>query len=448
MRNKQEKVTLDGRAIIRKNKPHIHEGEFRNNAALTHICLPPNIRKIHRRAFSGCKNLESIEFVGDQLESIGERAFENCQSLHSMTLPDGTHVSSYAFQGCTGLKIPIFNQSGTMLYAYPAPGKRSMYFVPERVSEIASTAFLDNSSLEEVVLPHSVTKIHPMAFCNCNIRSILIPSSVAELPENAFFNCTQLKTVILLGNTRIHYNAFAGTPKTMHLYSTVRDVMPHEKYWAIGSTFLKAEAVDLPDGAHLEDPVFLSLAAECAQGNSGSMWDLSCYFDMLASREEHPFFRLASNFWRFFAYLAGSPEAAAWYAEWDDENPTCQLPAILDESRSGEDLNGSIFRYLGYLDFEENVIYDIRPTANSGVTLVCTHPHDNGTWEAAHYQITYRDEYLNELPITTLYHHPASKPDLKTADPGLFSILGQAISASFKRNKEQRKGNPFFAPLG
>lgn len=448
MKNKRVKVTLDGRAIIRKNKKYIHEGEFRNNVALTHIRLPPNICQIHSRAFSGCENLETIHFEGDSLEEIGERAFADCQKLRSVTLPDDTFVYSYAFQGCTGLDAPVFNDSGTVLYAYPVSRKDSRYCVPEGVTEISSTAFLDNIYLEEVVLPDSVVKIRFKAFCDSNIRRVIIPASVKELPEKAFFNCSQLETVVLLGNTKIHYNAFAGAPETLNLFSTVRHIFPHEKYWAIGSTFLKAEPVELPDGSHLQDPAFLSLVEECADGNSSSMWDLSCYFDMLDFTEEHRFYRLASNFWRFFAYLAGDSNASAWYSEWEENNSDSRLPAVLDESRSGEGLNGSIFHYLGYLAFAENVIYDVHPTANSGVTLVCTHPYDDGTWESTHYQITYRDEHLNELPITTLYHHPGSKPDQEAAAPCVFGILGQAISASFKRNRDKRTGNTFFITFG
>lgn len=57
MKDKCVKVTLDGRAIVRKNKKYIYEGEFRDNEALTHARLPPNICEIRSRAFSGCRNL-------------------------------------------------------------------------------------------------------------------------------------------------------------------------------------------------------------------------------------------------------------------------------------------------------------------------------------------------------------------------------------------------------
>ena len=447
MKSKRVKVTMDGRAMIRKNKKYIYEGEFRDNEALIHVRFPPNICEIRSRAFSGCRNLEQVQFENGSLESIGEEAFADCRKLRALTLPDDTFVFCYAFQGCTGLEASIFNDSGTVLYAYPVSRKDSRYCVPDGVREISSTAFLDNRCLEEVVLPDSVEHIRFKAFCDSDIKKVIIPASVKELPEQAFFNCRQLDTVVFLGDTRIHYNAFSGAPDTLKLFSLVRHVHPHEKYWAIGSTFLKAEASELPDGSHLGDPIFLSLAEGCAAGDADSMWDLAGYFDMLQDTEEHRFYGLAANFWKFFAFVSGSREAAAWYSEWEQEHSESRLPAVLDESRSGEAVNGSIYRYLGYWDFEENVLYDVHPTTNSGVTLICTYPHEDGTWESAHYQITYRDEYLNELLITTLYHHPGSKPDPSSFPPYLFSIMGQAISASFKRNGDKRKGNAFFIPM-
>lgn len=447
MKGKRVKVTLDGRAIIRKNKKYIYEGEFRDYEVLTHVRLPPNICEIRSRAFSGCRNLEQIRFEGSALESIGEAAFAGCQKLRSLTLPNDTFVYDYAFQGCTGLETPIFNDSGTVLYAYPVSRKDSRYCVPDGVHEISSTAFLDNRCLEEVVLPDSVERIGFKAFCESDIKKVIIPASVKELPEKSFFNCRQLDTVVFLGDTRIHYNAFAGAPETLKLFSLARHIRPHEKYWAMGSTFLNAASSDLPDGSHLDDPIFLSLAEGCASGDADSMWDLAGYFNMLQDTEEHHFYGLASNFWRFFAFLSGNQEASAWYSEWEHDHPNSRLPAVMDESRSGEAVNGSIYRYLGYLDFEENILYDVHPTANSGVTLVCTYPIEDGTWKFSHYQITYRDEYLNELPVPTLYHHSSSKPDRNTFPPYLFSIMGQAISASFKRNGDKRKESAFFIPM-
>ena len=446
MKDKRVKVTLDGRAIVRKNKKYIYEGEFRDNEALTHARLPPNICEIRSRAFSGCRNLEEIRFEGSSLESIGEEAFAGCQKLRSMSLPDDTLVYCYAFRGCTGLEAPIFNDSGTVLYTYPVSRKDSRYCVPEGVREISSTAFLDNRTLEEVVLPDSVETIGFKAFCESDIKKVIIPASVKELPEKAFYNCRQLDTVVFLGDTRIAYNAFSGAPETLKLFSLVRHIQPHERFWAMGGTFLKAESPELPDGSHVQDPIFLSLAEGCANGDADSMWDLAGYFDFLYSLEEHSFYCLAANFWKFFAFLSGSQDAAVWYSEWEHDHPEGRLPAVLDESRSGEAVNGSIYRYLGYLDFDDNILYDVHPTANSGVTLICIYPIEDGTWEFSHYQFTYRDEYLNELPVTT-YYHPDSKPDRNSFPPYLFSIMGQAISASFKRNGNKRKGNAFFIPM-
>ncbi len=444
MERKKKKVTIDGRAIIWKNKKHIHEGEFRRNETLVYAQIPSNVCEIRSSAFQDCINLENIDIAGSSLEAIGRNAFAGCQKLRHMTLPDDVFVFCHAFQGCTGLQKPIFNRSGTTLYAYPSGWTNTQYRVPEGVNTIASTAFTENDALEEVILPDTVSKIEFKAFCGSNIKRITIPATVKEISEKTFYNCKQLETVIFLGDTKIAYNAFRGTPETLTLISAARLIQLHEKYWAIGSTFLCADASVPPEESHLADPVFLDLAQGCSDGNAASMWNLSQYFAELNKQKNQEFYSRASNFWSFFSYLAGSPDGTAWYSEWQLQNHGCRLPAVLDESRSGDGLNGSLLRCLGYLFFEKNVLYNLHPTANSGITLIHIYPHDDGTWESANYQSTYLDEYLNSLPVCTVYHHPSQKPDAANCAPSLFSIMGQAVSTSWERNGRKRMNNPFF----
>ncbi|MDR3020351.1 MAG: leucine-rich repeat domain-containing protein [Treponema sp.] len=78
---------------------------FSGSGKLEKITIPAGVKEIRNTTFNGCVSLESVEFaVGSQLESIGEAAFWNCESLKSITIPEGvTIIGQSAFGGCTSL---------------------------------------------------------------------------------------------------------------------------------------------------------------------------------------------------------------------------------------------------------------------------------------------------------------------------------------------------------
>ena len=202
-------------------------------------------------------------------------------------------------------------------------------------------------------------------------------------------------------------------------------------------------SVPLPEGGYTDTPEFIRLAEGCGRGDGGAMWEMGQYFEQLNKENEHPFFPLAANFWRYMAFLSNERNAAVWLIKRHLEAADVPLSAPLDESRSGEKIDGGIYRCLGFPHFEPGVQYDVYPTGNMGVTLVCAYPHRDGTFEAAHLSYTYLDEYLNPLPIESVYFHPLSRPGKDTLAEHLLPLLPKAVEAAFKRNWKQRKYNTY-----
>ena len=84
------------------------------------------------------------KIAGKSVTSIGYRAFEDCTSLTSITIPDSvTEISSSAFSGCTRL---------------------TSVTIPDSVTSIDFSAFYNCTSLKEVTIPASVTFIGDYAF--------------------------------------------------------------------------------------------------------------------------------------------------------------------------------------------------------------------------------------------------------------------------------------------
>lgn len=215
--------------------------------------------------FSG-KYLNIPEKIrGLPVATIGERAFENCTSLYSITLPDTvTAIESYAFKGCTMLgefTIPasvttigkgIFEGAKKLskLNYNPSHGLSDYSFIANSaITQVAfnGTIVPDNvlnglgnigeiklngaityigkyafsgTSISSITLPGTVTSIGEHAFEHCwYLTSIKIPEKVTEIKEFTFFCCDKLTSVTLSsGVTVIGNSAFEGCSALKTVY--------------------------------------------------------------------------------------------------------------------------------------------------------------------------------------------------------------------------------------
>jgi len=136
---------------------------------------------IENHAFFGCDRLQALvlggsakllsvgeyAFAGSRIESavisagvtsIGAHAFENCESLISVTFEAGsqlTSVGAYAFHGCTALQNIVF---------------------PSGVLSVGNNVFTDCATLSSAVIPSTVTTIGASVFTGCiNLASLSVP---------------------------------------------------------------------------------------------------------------------------------------------------------------------------------------------------------------------------------------------------------------------------------
>ena len=170
-------ASIDGKPVV-----SIGDGAFEDCDGLTKITIPDGVKYIGDHAFYGCTKVTSIE-LPDSVRFIGA-AFDDCRSLTSITIPRDAKFNTFPiFRGCTALKNInvdsasknytsengiLFSKSKSRLIAYPAGKTDSSYVVPSGTKDIWFGAFSDCANLTSVTIPSSVTSIDSDAFRNCS----------------------------------------------------------------------------------------------------------------------------------------------------------------------------------------------------------------------------------------------------------------------------------------
>lgn len=159
------------------------------------------VTSIGERAFNKCNNLISV-IIPDSVTSIGERAFGDCSSLTNIVIPNSvTSIGYQTFYFCSSLTNII---------------------IPNSVTIIDDFAFDACSSLTNIVIPNSVTSIGSGAFYECSsLTDIVIPNSVMSIGEYAFDLCTNLTRVYYTGSES-DWNEIAIGSDNSYLENTIR----------------------------------------------------------------------------------------------------------------------------------------------------------------------------------------------------------------------------------
>ena len=170
---------------------------------------------INSNAFQNCSKLVRIWIEGNNVAQIGSRAFLNCTSLNSITLPNGlTSIGEYAFHNCgnlTAITIPTTVTSiGEQALSYT--GLASIV-VPGSINAISNGLFRNCTNLSSVTLQEGVKTIGSFAFDGCvNLAELTINSTnLTSLGNSAFNNCSMLTSLnIGSGATALPSNLFSG----------------------------------------------------------------------------------------------------------------------------------------------------------------------------------------------------------------------------------------------
>lgn len=221
----------------------IGDEAFLNTRNMTKITLPNTITRIGASAFD-CSGLMEID-IPNSVTSIGDRAFNYCYNLKSVKLPNSvTDIKANAFESCVNMIEPVYNDKLFVYMPYDYRGESRTYKIPDGIETILAESLKnENSSIDYVTIPKSVTKIGPWALdthyifdveegnpiydsredCNCIVETATntilfgnakakFPASVTAVGDNAFYDVVWYdsisipNTIISIGN-----DAFSGS---------------------------------------------------------------------------------------------------------------------------------------------------------------------------------------------------------------------------------------------
>ena len=156
----------------------------------SYLLLRKNTTANHNRVYANC--VKGIR-IGNGITSIGDYAFNHCDSLTSVTIPSGvTSFGNYAFNYCYSLAsitIPS-NVASIGNYTFQYCYSLASITMPSSVTSIGTSVFGSCYSLASITIPSNVTSIDASAFSNCYaFASITIPSNVTSIGNYAFQNC-------------------------------------------------------------------------------------------------------------------------------------------------------------------------------------------------------------------------------------------------------------------
>lgn len=165
-------ATLGGYAVVK-----IADKAFMWCENITAVILPESLKAIGNNAFADCRNLKSVNIVGNTattdtcaLDTIGEYAFLRCWELSAMDIPDTvTTLKDGAFASCIKLADIKIGTGITVLNFCVFDGCIfTSIDIGDNVQRIESSAFNMCENLSTVYIGKEVNYIDADAFNNGN----------------------------------------------------------------------------------------------------------------------------------------------------------------------------------------------------------------------------------------------------------------------------------------
>lgn len=174
------------------------------------------------------KNLIEVDLSQTVNTSIPSSQFNGKWAIEKVNLPQNlTTINQYAFSQTRLQTITIPDKVTNIGYsAFLNCSALERIELPNSVTSLGSECFENCSSLKEVVLSNQLTTIPRYCFDDCDIREIKIPASVRTIDYCAFYSNRNLKSITFEeGLQTINREAFRySAPTSLVMPSTLKTI--------------------------------------------------------------------------------------------------------------------------------------------------------------------------------------------------------------------------------
>ena len=177
---------------------------------MTQVFLGDDVAEIGDYAFDGCQNLDQV-LIPEGLRIMGNACFRST-AIQEIDIPDGvTKIGNNAFANSPLVSVAIPDsvvEFGDGVFAYCAELLSAE--IGGGIREIGLSMFWGCTSLENVVISEGVTTIEMNAFQDCvNLVTVKLPASLECISVHAFADAG-LEYIVLPENIQVIEGAFAG----------------------------------------------------------------------------------------------------------------------------------------------------------------------------------------------------------------------------------------------
>lgn len=193
-------------------------------------------------------------YYGKPVKEIGEFAFEGCENLTKMSIPDCMiSINIQALSACKKLEYTetedskyLGNEKNPYVYLAKYLSKDLEAVVVEsNCKAIGNAAFYGCGKLKSVSLPDGLASIGNSAFGYCAFTSIKLPASLKNIGGNAFEYCQGLKSITIPNSvTEISARTFQGC----YRLGSVSLGENLTKIWEFAFAESGLKSVTIPDG--------------------------------------------------------------------------------------------------------------------------------------------------------------------------------------------------------
>ena len=192
----------------------IGESAFQACESLTRVTIPDTVQTLGKYVFWGCTKLQDVT-LPKTLSAISDGCFRFCSALAELDIPETVEYIGIDALGSTAwlkqrqAENPLVQVNHILVNATACTDSRVV--IPNGVKQIGPYAF-NSTAVTEVVIPESMKRIGWGAFWNCqSLKKLNLPANLTQIEESAFCNCAALQELeIPAGVTRIFDNTFSG----------------------------------------------------------------------------------------------------------------------------------------------------------------------------------------------------------------------------------------------